>query len=103
MKQQTRELTDVEVRGLVKLIAAPTFKYMMRRINNNILLNEYQADMSINSFISVVIITIASLDANILKWIEKFYKLKIGQDIDFDKLKFTLTKNLNEQLGVTLN
>lgn len=103
MKDSPREITEEEIKYLVQIVAAPTFKYMMKRINNNILLNSDYADMSLNSFISVLIISIASMDANLLKWIDKFYSVKTGKKIDFEKLKFSLTKNLHEQLGIELH
>jgi hypothetical protein len=103
MKETPRELTDAELTEVVKLIGAPTFKYLMKRIQNNILLDKKYSDISINSFISAIVIALSSLDANTLTWVSKFYKLKIGKDIDFDKLTSTLKKNIHEQLGITLN
>ena len=102
----TRSAKDVEeehMKYLVELIGKPTLKYMMRRIHNNILSDADNKDMSINTFISIIIASLATIDANFLRWIEQFYREKVGTDIDFDKLRFSLAKNLNEQLGIELH
>lgn len=100
---EIKNLSDQDIQYLVKLISAPTYKYMMRRINRFILQDKRLADISVNSFINVLVVAVASMDANSLRWIEKFYKMKTGQDINFDTLKFALTKNLNAQLGIELH
>lgn len=103
MKEKTLELSEQEVKMLIKNIAAPTFKYMMRRINRNIIQDKKLSQISINTFITILIASLSSIDANTLRWIEKFYKMKLGQDIDFDKLKSSLTIHLHEQLGIELH
>ncbi len=103
MKQEARELSDDEIKDFIKLIGVPTFRYLMKRINNNILLDKSNSDMSINSFISTLVITMASIDANLLKWIAVFYKEKIGKEIDFEKLQSSLIRNLHEQVGIKLH
>ena len=103
MNKKTRELTESEIKDLVKIIGAPTYKYMMKRIQNNILLNDEMADISINSFIAVLIISLSTVDANALRWIEKFYQTQFGEKINFQKLRYALNNHLNEQLNIGLH
>ena len=96
------ELTPDEIQALVKTIAEPVFKYMMSRLSKEILDNKDYNNMSINSFLSILIVSMATIDANSLRWMERFYKLKVGEDIVFEKLKFAFTKNLYKQLNIAL-
>lgn len=59
--------------------------------------------MSVNTFISILIAALATVDANLLFSTAAFYRVKVGQDIDFEKLRMTHIKNLNEQLGVKVH
>lgn len=101
-KAEVLDLTPDEIKELVKNIAEPVFKYMMRRVSKEILDNKDCNQMSINSFLSILVVSMATVDANSLRWMEKFYKLKVGEDINFEKLKFAFTKNLYEQLNIAL-
>ncbi len=97
-----KQLTNKEVEELVQKLAAPTFRYMMRRINK-MLLNPALEDYSVNSLITVLIVSLATIDANGLRWIEKYYKMKIGKDIDWNKLKEIHSINLREQLDIKIH
>jgi nucleosome binding factor SPN SPT16 subunit len=94
--------SEDELNELVKLIAEPTFKYMMKRVSNNILDDKHNNKMDIAEFLSVLCAAIASIDANALRWMENFYRIQSGQMIDFEKLRIAHTKNLHDQLKIVL-
>lgn len=96
------ELSEKEINEIIRTIAEPVFRYVMKRIQNKILLDKKRGTMSMNSFLSVFVASMASVDANLFRWAENFYHMKTNQPIDFDKLKITYFKNLNEQLKVIL-
>lgn len=97
-----RKLSEEEMTDLVQKIGKSTFEHLVREININ-LLEKTDIALPINIFISIVLSSIASIDANVLIWIEAFYKARFGKDIDFDKLRIFLYKNLNEQLGIEIH
>jgi uncharacterized phage protein gp47/JayE len=95
-----RDLSNQEIIEIARIIGEPTFKYMMKRIDKYILSNKKQYDISVNSFIDVFIFSVAALDANMLRWISQWFKLKIGKSIDEEKLRLALMKGINGQLGI---
>jgi len=103
MTRTAEAIEDEHMKYLIELIGKPTLKYMMRRIQNHILCDADNKDMSINSFITIIVVSLATIDSNFLRWIQSFYKEKVGEDIDFDKLRFSLAKNVNEQLGIEVH
>jgi len=98
----TKELTEKEMKELVITLAEPTFKFMMRRVSLKILDDTNHKTISINEFLTVLCATIATIDANALRWMERFYNIECGEKIDFDKLKMVHTKNLYDQLKIIL-
>jgi len=100
---KTLEMSDKDLQYFAKLIGAPTFNYMMKRIENHVLQDKNLSNISMNSFINIIIMVMASMDANTLKWIEEFFKLKTGEVIEIDKLKYALATNLNSQLGIEVH
>ncbi len=103
MKNETKELTPEEMTVLAKLIIAPTFKYMMKRVNNHILTNKEHSSMDINSFVILMLAILSSLDVTTLNWIEIFFKSKTGKNIESEKLRMSLFRFINDQLGVKVN
>ena len=96
------KLTEEEMQEITKTIAEPTFKYMMKRVSNNILDDKHNQKMDINTFLSILCAALASIDANALRWMENFYMIQSGQLLDFEKLKDVHSKNLTSQLKVML-
>ena len=94
------ELTDEEVRHIINRVAAPTFKFFMKRVNNEII--KQHKDMQLNLFINIFIVTMTNIDANALRWIENFFKMQSGQPLDFEALRTSFFHRLNEQLGIIL-
>lgn len=100
MTNPARDLSEKEIKELVILVAAPVFKYMLKRINKYILSDSTKTDISYNSLINIIIIALASMNANILNWIEEFYYANTGEKLHADKLRFSLMKNINDQMGI---
>ncbi len=103
MKKETRELTDKEVTEFVMTISEPVYKFMLRRIQNKILQEEDMQDISINSFITIIIVSLATMDANFLRWTQKFYRLTTGESVDFDKLRASFINYFNQQIGTSVH
>ena len=91
-----RDLTQDEMKRVLMEVAPVTFKYAIRRIKKCILENDEHADVSLNSFLSLVCAIMASHDANMMRWMESFYYMQIGEPLDADRLRTTFTKNLYE-------
>lgn len=70
---------------------------------NTVLTKKDKSAMSVNSLITGVIISLASLDKNVLRWLQKFYQMKIGKELDFNKLRDSHLRNLTSQLNSDLN
>lgn len=103
MNNIPEELSQEKVKKLVETIAAPTFKFLLKRIDNYIISNENNSDISLNAFMNVVLIAMASLDVNILHWLEKVSEAKTGEKINSNNLRSALIANINEQLGIKIH
>lgn len=95
-----KQMTNEDMANLIHRIAAPTFKYMMKRINNEVLKASDMKDMPLNVFLNVILTSMASVDANSLRWLQGFHKIKTNSEIDFDSLKWGFFGRLEEHLGV---
>lgn len=95
-------LTDEQLNKLISDIARPVFKYMLKRINKEILENDDYKDMDENQFYNVIIACMASIDTNMLRWIENFHKIKTNRELDFQALHAAFINNVNQQLKVIL-
>ncbi len=97
-----RELNQKEMEQVVKDIGDPVMKFMLRRIQRVLMTDEKYGNVSVNSFINAIVISMASYDANMLKWIDQFYYKNTSEKLDFEKLRMAFTRNLYAQLDVTL-
>jgi hypothetical protein len=93
-------MTDTEILELVQKLAEPTFRFMLRRIKKEILMGDTYSDMELNTFVSIVVASMVSVDANMLRWIEGFHKIKTNSEMNFSALKLIFIDKLNEQLKV---
>lgn len=98
MSDEIREITGEEAYELIKKIAGPTFKYMMKRVHNEILSDKKYTNVSVNSLISVLMTTLATIDSNLLIWIATVYKNSAKRDVDMNQLINGLILNVTEQV-----
>jgi len=97
------EISDEEMMELIRIIGKPTLEYMLKRIQNKIILDKKNSSMQVNSFLSVVIGSLAIINASILKWLSAATKERTGEVIDLENLRLALIKNINDQLGIKVN
>lgn len=98
-----KEIADEEMMELIKLIGKPTLEYMLKRIQNKIVQDKKHFALPVNSFLSVVIGSLAIINASTLKWLSDSTNVRLGESIDIDKLRLALIQNINEQLGVKVD
>ena len=98
-----KEIDDEEMMELIRIIGKPTLEYMLKRIQNKIVQDKNNSSMPVNSFLSVIIGSLAIINASTLKWISASTKERIGESIDIEKLKLALIKNINDQLEVKVH
>lgn len=99
---EPRNLTQDELKSILLEVAPVTFKFFISRIEKSISGNPDYADISVNSFLSLICAIMASHDANVFRWMETFYFMQIGEKLDDEMLRSTFTLNLYEQLGIKL-
>lgn len=93
-------MTDQEAAILIQRIAEPTFNYLMKRIQKEILHHEDYKTIPLNLFLNIITATIAETDANILRWLEVFHKIATNREMDFDALKQVFISRLNDNLEI---
>jgi hypothetical protein len=93
-------MNDKEAAILVRRIAEPTFKYLMKRIQKEILNHDDNKDLPLNMFLNIITAAIAENDANILRYLEVFHKISTNREIDFDALKLGFISRLEDNLKV---
>jgi len=98
-----KELSDDEMMELIKLIGKPTIEYMLKRIQNKIIQDKKHFALPVNSFLSVIIGSLAILNSSTLKWLSSSTTIRLGESIDIDKLRTALIHEINNQLGVKVN
>lgn len=103
MKKEIQNLSSEEILELIDSIARPTFKYMMKRVSHQIMEKKDHEEMSVDTFISILIAAIAPVNVNLIKWISNFYTIKTGKNIDADRLMNGLIGQINSQLGIVLH
>ena len=92
--------TNDEATKIVERIAKPVFNYMLKRINKEIIENKSLKTLPLNMFINILVAAIGSTDANMLRWIEVFHKIKTNNEIDFEGLHMSLMSRINDNLKV---
>lgn len=100
MKQN--EISDEQLIELIRIIGKPTLEYMLKRIQNKIVQDKNNAKLPVNSFLSVIIGSLAIINSTTLKWISESTRARTGEPIgiDIDKLRLALIKNINDQFGL---
>ena len=99
MTIKDKEISDEQLLELIRIIGKPTLQYMLTRIQNKIVQDKNNSSMPVNSFLSVIIGSLAVINASTLKWISESTKARLGEKIDIDNLRLALIKNINDQLG----
>lgn len=97
MNQITR-LDEKQLKELVEKLAHPTFNYFIKRMQNEIFNKEKFESMDLNDLFNIIVSSQASVDANILRWMQAFNKIKTNTEIDFMTLKQIFFMRINEQL-----
>ncbi len=98
-----KEISDDEMMELIKIIGKPTLEYMLKRIQNKIILDKHNSEMRVNSFLSVVIGALAVINSSTLNWLSAATKARTGEAINIENLRLALIKNINDQLGIKVN
>jgi hypothetical protein len=73
------ELSDQELREIVKKIAKPTFTYFMKKMQKEAF-NSQRKDLSFNAVITIITMALANADGNVIKWLNNFYATTTGKD-----------------------
>lgn len=92
------QLDEKQLKELVEKLARPTFNYFIKRMQNEILNKEKFESMDLNDLFNIIVSSQASVDANILRWMQAFNKIKTNTEIDFVMLKQIFFMRINEQL-----
>lgn len=100
MNKNVEYLNDKQLNEIIHKISAPTFRFFMRRLKKELL--DVHKDMPLNLFMTIFINTITSCDANSIRWLENFYILKTGNNVDFEALKINFIRSLNDHLRTIL-
>lgn len=103
MTTKYKEPSEEEVLELVGDIARTTFKYMMKRIDNKIMVNKSYQDIPIDTFICIILSALSCININSIKWISNFYTNKTGNVIDEERLVRGLIDQVNAQLDTVLH
>ncbi len=92
------ELSEKEFYDLMNKIAKPTFNFMLKRLNKEVLNGEKYKTMDVNHFFNVIISSMASVDTNMIRWMQGFYKIKTNQPLDQQKMLMAFLNNLSNSL-----
>lgn len=87
-----------ELDELLRSIAEPTFKYFMKRVENNIINNSDCKNMDVQVFMSIIIHAVSMIAANSTRFAENFYNIKTAKLIDEEALKSKFINTYLEQL-----
>ena len=86
-----------ELDELVENISRPTFKFMRRVINrelDRLKLKNKKENIEMNFIINLIVISLASLDTNILIMTRNVFKKTTDQELDFATLMHTYFQNV---------
>ena len=86
MKEIPEIITDKEVNEIIKRIAKPVYKFVIKKIENE-LLNGYYKGMSVNCFVTIVANSMANVDGNLLRWLATAFQKMTGKEAPFDNIK----------------
>lgn len=95
-----KELTEKEFNKLIHKLSKPTFNYILKRINKEVLENEEFKSLEANQFYNLLVASLASVNTNLLRWVQAFHKIKTNDEINFTALRKALHHHIDEQLKV---
>lgn len=95
-----KEFTEEEIIMIVRSISQPIFNYAIKRFVNKI---KEQNGMSLNTMVTVFLGSMATCDANLLRWVQSLGMAETGKDIYIEKLKEFFNKELIVQLEQKLH
>lgn len=98
----TKPLTEQEFFDIMYKISKPTFNFMIKRINKEILDNPDYKDLDLNDFFNIIIGSMSATDMNMIRWMQEFHKMKTNYTIDQNKLLMPFLNTLNKSLQVTV-
>jgi len=90
-----KEFTEQEMIETVRSISQPVFNYAIKRFVKQI--KEHEGK-SLNILITVFLASMASCDANLLRFIRNLGMSTTERNVDIEKLKAFFIKELNGQL-----
>ena len=100
MNEKSKQINEQEFYEIVHIIAKPTFHFILKRITKEILNNKKYQQLDVNDFFNAIIASMASIDTNMIRWVQGFYKIKTNSQLDQNRLIMTLVRSLNEQLEI---
>lgn len=110
--KKTGKLDDDEFRECVMRIAEPSFRYIRRKIQNEV--NYIYKDIKkpdMNDIVNITIVALASIDASIFQMTKKIFREITGHEMDFalvmkifiDDITGTMEKHELDQLKNKMN
>ena len=95
-----KKISEEELMELIRIIEKPVLQYMLKRIQNKIILDKKNKSLTVNSFLSVIIGALSIINANTLKWLSDCTLERTSERIDLNKLRLALLENINNQIGM---
>lgn len=85
-KPQPVRITDAQLKKIAKALGEPIFNQFVNSMRKEIKRVMGTANISINDYVNIVILTLSSIDGSVLKMVRESYKGTTGQEIDFVKV-----------------
>mgnify|MGYP003396387534 FL=1 len=90
-------LSDDQMYNFVKNIPEPTYEFMKNKIMDELdHVKSKKKDIDLRSVIGLLVVTLASLDANILAMIKNIYRGTTNSEIDIVTLMTVYFKNVTQ-------
>lgn len=97
---EDKKLSQEEIRELVESISRPVFNYAIKRFAKQIKSHD---EMHINDLITVFLGSMATCDANLLRWVKTFGMNQTKQNVNMDLLKDFFMREVTQQLELKLH
>lgn len=95
-----KKITQEQIVEIVKSISQPVFNYAIKRFVKQI---NMQEKMDINDIITIFLGSMATCDANLLRWIKAFGMSETKKNVNITTLKEFFMKEVNVQLEQKLH
>lgn len=92
------KLSEEEFYELLDKIGKPTYSFLLKRINKEILKNEKYKSIDANSFFNLLVACMATLDTNMIRWMQCFNKIKTNSELDQQKIVIAFLNQLSNSL-----